>query len=42
MLSLGCYYVHPNKQQTIDEILSQADIAMYKAKNSRKGMYYRV
>ncbi|PSV15230.1 GGDEF domain-containing protein [Photobacterium kishitanii] len=35
--SLGCYYAHPNKQQTIDEILSQADIAMYKAKIAGKG-----
>ncbi|PSU70920.1 hypothetical protein C9J22_09115 [Photobacterium phosphoreum] len=35
--SLGCYYAHPHKQQTIDEILSQADIAMYQAKMAGKG-----
>ena len=35
--SIGCYYAHPNKQQTIDEILCQADIAMYQAKIAGKG-----
>ncbi len=35
--SLGCYYSHPNEQQTIDEILCQADIAMYQAKMTGKG-----
>ena len=35
--SLGCYYSHPNEQQTIDEILCQADIAMYQAKMAGKG-----
>ncbi len=35
--SIGCYYVHPNMQQTIDDILFQADIAMYQAKMAGKG-----
>ncbi|PST99925.1 hypothetical protein C0W81_16800 [Photobacterium aquimaris] len=35
--SLGCYYVHPEQYQTIEDILSQADIAMYKAKMMGKG-----
>ncbi|SMY36226.1 Cyclic di-GMP phosphodiesterase Gmr [Photobacterium andalusiense] len=35
--SLGCYYAHPKQHQTIDDILSQADIAMYKAKMTGKG-----
>lgn len=35
--SIGCYYAHPNMQQAIDDILSQADIAMYQAKMAGKG-----
>ncbi len=35
--SLGCYYTHPKQHQTIEDILSQADIAMYKAKMTGKG-----
>ena len=35
--SLGCYYAHPKQHQTIEDILSQADIAMYKAKMTGKG-----